>query len=300
MFLQKLKNYLFEYFYFNKQERNGIFILLVILISLIFFRLLLPKFYEKENQINVIEVKIPEFSQDDLIQEEIKKEKNNFKESYFKNHLFVFDPNTITEQEAVLLGFKPKTAETLLKFRAKGGKFKKSEDLKKVFGVSDRLYSILEPYILISSEPIKTLKVDSIKKPLVKSKELLELNAADSLGLVYLKGIGPGFSSRIMKYRKKLGGFHSLIQLKEVYGMTDSLYEILTSQILINPGSVRKIHINSIDFNSLRQHPYFSYQASNIIINYRTKHGLITENGLKELGVFNEDKLKLILPYIEF
>lgn len=298
MLFQSLRNKLFEYFYFNKQERNGVFILFLILLIVVFIRLILPSLFVKENQITVIEVKTPS---KDISSKYIQQQQQaSLLKNEFQKRLFVFDPNTITEKEAVLLGFKPKTAQTLLKFRAKGGKFKKPEDLKKVFGVSDKLYLQLEPYILITSELIKFDKVDSVKIPVAKSKELLELNSADSLGLVYLKGIGPGFSSRIIKYRKKLGGFHSLLQLKEVYGMTDSLYEILTSQILINPGSVRKIHINSIDFNSLRQHPYFSYQVSNIIVNYRLKHGLITENVLRELGVFSEDKLKLILPYIEF
>jgi DNA uptake protein ComE-like DNA-binding protein len=298
MLFQSLKNKLFEYFYFNKQERNGVFILFLILLIVVFIRLILPSLYEKENQITVIELKAP--SEEITSKYQQQQQKNYSINNEFQKQLFVFDPNTITEQEAVLLGFKPKTAQTLLKFRAKGGKFKEPEDLKKVFGVSDKLYSILEPYILITSKQIKSEKVDSVKFPVVKSKELLELNSADSLGLVYLRGVGPGFSNRILKYRKKLGGFHSMIQLKEVFGMTDSLYNLVSEQIVLNPGSIRKIYINAIDFYTLRQHPYFSYQVSNIIINYRLKHGLITENVLRELGVFSEEKLKLILPYIEY
>jgi competence protein ComEA len=69
----------------------------------------------------------------------------------------------------------------------------------------------------------------------VSAKTVVEINTADSLSIVYLKGIGPGFTKRIMKYRAMLGGFHSINQLKEVYGMTDSTFTLLSSQIKLDP-----------------------------------------------------------------
>jgi len=128
----------------------------------------------------------------------------------------------------------------------------------------------------------------------------VEINSADSLSIVFLKGIGPGFTKRIIKYRTMLGGFHSINQLKEVYGMTDSLFLILTSQIQLYPNAVTKIPINAIDFNSLRKHPYFNFQLAQAIINYRLKHGKLTEEDIKALGMFSDEKLKLILPYLSY
>jgi competence protein ComEA len=297
MLIQKIKDFCFDYFYFNKQERNGVLVLVVILFFIALIRLLLPSFYNRNNEISVIafEAKLP-------ISKEQSKTRSfqiNSKTSNINKPLFVFDPNTMSEEEALMLGFKAQTIKTLIKYRAKGGKFQKPEDLKKVYGVSTYLFNQLEPYILIAKKENYQIKIDStLIAP--KSKQTLELNSADSLGLVYLKGIGPGFTKRILNYRKRLGGFHSLIQLKEVYGMTDSLFQLVSEQVLLNKGTIKKIYINSIDFNTLRMHPYFSYQTSNLIINYRFKHGAFTEESFKNLDVFNEDKLKLILPYLEF
>jgi len=297
MLIQKIKDFCFDYFYFNKQERNGVLVLVVILFFIVLIRLLLPSFYNRNNEISVIafEAKLP-------ISKEQSKTRSfqiNSKTSNINKPLFVFDPNTMSEEEALMLGFKAQTIKTLIKYRAKGGKFYKPEDLKKVYGVSTYLYNQLEPYILIAKKENYQIKIDStVIAPI--SKQTLELNSADSLGLVYLKGIGPGFTKRILNYRKRLGGFHSLIQLKEVYGMTDSLFQLVSEQVLLNKGTIKKIYINSIDFNTLRMHPYFSYQTSNLIINYRFKHGAFTEESFKNLDVFNEDKLKLILPYLEF
>lgn len=220
--------------------------------------------------------------------------------------LFVFDPNTVSFDDAQKLGFSKKLSLTLVNFRNKGGKFFKPEDLKKLYGLSSKLYENLEPYILISS--IKSsYKRDSVffnsprnyeKKNSIKS--LVELNTADSLSIVYLKGIGPGFTKRILKYRAMLGGFHSINQLKEVYGMTDSTFVLLSSQIKLDAYAIQKIPINTIDFNSLRRHPYFNFQSAQAIINFRLKHGKLSEVDIKGLGVFSDEKLNLILPYLSY
>ena len=82
--------------------------------------------------------------------------------------------------------------------------------------------------------------------------------------------------------------------------MTDSLFLVLSSQIKLNPDAVTKIPINAIDFNSLRKHPYFNFQIAQAIINYRSKHGKLTEEDIKALGMFSDEKLSLILPYLSY
>ena len=201
---------------------------------------------------------------------------------------------------------------TLVNFRNKGGKFFKPDDLKKLYGLSPKLFEELEAYVLIpntSKEYPKYLKKDSIfKKEYPKNtyekkvylKEAIEINTADSLSIVYLKGIGPSFTKRIIKYRTLLGGFHSMSQLKEIYGMTDSLYLNLSSQIKLNKNNITKIPINVVDLNTLRKHPYFSFASAQALINFRTKHGKLTEQDIKGLGVFNEEKVTLLLPYLSY
>lgn len=305
MVFQKIKSFLFNFFHFNKQERNGVFVLSVIIVILLAVRLIIPLLNNDANTVQFITI-------NSSVNSTTKEETQQIEGSpvvdgsqlKVSNERFVFNPNTITEEDAQKLGLSKKLSSTLINFRNKGGKFFKPEDLKKLYGLSPELYKELEPYILIpnSSHQFKKDTVYSTRpfEKKVYTKTLVEINTADSLSIVYLKGIGPGFTKRIMKYRTMLGGFHSLNQLKEVYGMTDSTFVLLSSQIKIDEQSITKIPINVIDFNSLRKHPYFNFQSAQAIINFRFKHGKLTEEDVKALGVFSEEKLRLILPYLSY
>lgn len=303
----KIREWLFNFFHFNKQERNGVFMLCVIIALLFVIKLLIPVLAGDSAEVQFITVEVQNGRTD-------KVNNNGHTETAIESkistkdlsqELFVFNPNTITQDDAQRLGFSGKLSRTLMNFRSKGGKFYKTEDLKKLYGMPQALYQKLEAYVLI---PNSVKEKDSVKliisKNFIKEKKdtkpLVDLNSADSLSIVELRGIGPAFTKRILKYRKLLGGFHSLEQLKEVYGMNDSLFNMLASQILINPDNMVKIPINAIDLNSLRSHPYFTYQTAIAVINFRKKHGRLNEQNIKDLGVFNQEKLSKILPYLSY
>lgn len=307
MVFQKIRSFLFNFFHFNKQERNGVFVLCVIIVVLFGIRLLMPLLYNDSNSVQFITIAPSNLPQENNPETEFVSEggikgSSAIKTSYER---FVFNPNSVSEEDAQKLGMSKKLSATLINFRNKGGKFFKPEDLKKLYGLSPKLFEELEPYILIPNSRSE-FKRDTVypttrafeKK--VYTKTIVELNTADSLSIVYLKGIGPGFTKRIMKYRTMLGGFHSVNQLKEVYGMTDSTFVLLSSQIKLDPNSISKIPINVIDFNSLRKHPYFNFQSAQAIVNYRLKHGKLSEESFRGLGIFSEDKLRLILPYLSY
>lgn len=301
--VQKIRSYLFNFFHFNKQERNGVFVLCFIIVILFAVRLLMPLMSGDNNNVQLMTV-VNAAPSEKVIESEKKETKEIKHNLLVSGQRFVFNPNTVTEDDAQKLGFSKKLSATLINFRRKGGKFFKAEDLKKLYGLSPKLYEELESYILI---PQKEYKRDSAfaNKPRtyekkIYTKELVEINTADSLSIVFLKGIGPGFTKRIIKYRTMLGGFHSMNQLKEVYGMTDSLYINLSSQIKLDANALTKIPINAIDFNSLRKHPYFNFQSAQAIVNYRAKHGKLTEADVISLGIFSDEKLRLIMPYLSY
>ncbi len=303
MLFRKIKSSLFNFFHFNKQERNGVFVLCIIIAVLFGVRLLMPFVLNRNDQVQLINISIPSIVSGE--KESVKKESvTSSNQVSSATDRFVFNPNTITEEDAIKLGLSKKLSSTLINFRNKGGKFYKPEDFKKLYGVTAQLYNELEQYMLIPGHK-KELRTDTVfpKRNFEKklfTRTLLEINTADSMSIVFLKGIGPGFTKRIIKYRNLLGGFHSLDQLKEIYGMTDSLFTTLSSQILVNQSVITKIPINQVDFNTLKKHPYFNFQAAQAIINFRNKHGKLSESDIKTLGVFNEEKLKLILPYLSY
>ncbi len=300
---QKIKLFFFNFFHFNKQERNGVFVLFVILALLFSVKLLMPVFVSNDDKVTFNSESLSQINPNDTLIIEtlpiVKSEKNSFQEK----ELFVFNPNTINSEEALKLGFSKKLTATLINFRNKGGKFFKPEDLKKLYGLSPKLFQSLESYILIPNNKKEFNRDSTNFKSFPKksyTKTILELNTADSLSIVYLKGIGPSFTKRIIKYRNMLGGFHNINQLKEVYGMTDSLFLILNSQVQIDKSKLSSIPINVIDLNSLRKHPYFNFQTAQAIINFRFKHGKLTEKDIIDLGIFNSEKLSVILPYFTY
>jgi len=157
--MKQLIEFLLKYFGFNKRERNGIIALCGLLLVLILVRVFLPS-SSKEVKIDMVKLDTLAIQQKEKTEE---RKYNNYgkNDSVFPSNkntqgkesvLFPFDPNTINAEEAAKLGFPEKTANILLNFRSKGGKFKSKEDLKKLYGLKEELYKKLEPFILIKQE----------------------------------------------------------------------------------------------------------------------------------------------------
>lgn len=303
-----LHNILYGYFHFNRQEVNGLFVLMVILCIALAVRISIPYLLPSNGVVEVAKIDWDKLAAADSVNQLA--QKRSFKADTFHREMatveysrFVFDPNTISAAEAVQLGFTEKTAKTLVNFRSKGGKFRQPADLKKLYGISEALYSDLEPYILIAAQP--AFKKDSAyrawpKKYPEKKAYHIELNSADSAAIVMLKGIGPSLTKRILKYRSMLGGFYSTSQLKEVYGMPDSTLQVIAGSISVDPQLITRIQVNKIEFNELRKHPYLTFQVTQAIINYRTKHGALTPENIKSIAALDPEKLQRLMPYLSF
>ncbi|MFC3559709.1 ComEA family DNA-binding protein [Pedobacter jamesrossensis] len=160
------------------------------------------------------------------------------------------------------------------------------------------------PYIEIENQSIvypkknfEYQKKEYGKKALV----IVDFNSADSAKLDEIKGVGPAFASRILKYRERLGGFYKKEQLMEVYGLDSLKYAEIKDQISINLSSIRTTNINTADFNALKSSPYLSYKQINAIIQYRKQHGNYNAiNDLKKIVILTPQILDKIAPYITF
>jgi DNA uptake protein ComE-like DNA-binding protein len=130
---------------------------------------------------------------------------------------------------------------------------------------------------------------------------VIELNSADSAKLTGLRGIGPSFAMRIVRYRDRLGGFYRKEQLEEVFGLDSATYAGLQAQVKVDPLQVKKIHINKITFEGLSHFPYLTYKQMNAIINFREQHGAYASIGdMKNIAILDESVLHKIEPYITF
>lgn len=209
---------------------------------------------------------------------------------------FDFDPNELSREQWLEMGLNEGQVRSILKFRSKGGQFRSKEDFKKMYVISDEEYSVLEPFILL---PDKHVKYDRTQPEIEKEVVNIEINTADTAALQKVKGIGPVFATRIVRYRQKLGGFINIEQILEVNGIDSSNFSSISSQLYVNPYAIRKVRVNEADLNELSTHPYISYNIALSLINYRKQHGRFEVlSDIKNSLLVNDEVYEIISPYL--
>lgn len=132
-----------------------------------------------------------------------------------------------------------------------------------------------------------------------KTKSIpIELNTADSGTLVKIKGIGPYYASKILHYRKRLGGFYAITQLKEIK-MTYFNLDSSAHFFIVNPNLICKTDLDTMSFKSILHHPYLEYEDVQMIFNAKRKFGSVSYSILEEKGILPAYKLKKIKPYFK-
>jgi DNA uptake protein ComE-like DNA-binding protein len=153
---------------------------------------------------------------------------------------------------------------------------------------------------LIEQESPAVLGQKASKSSLSK-KPVVDLNNCDTASLVPLPGIGPVLSSRIVRYRNLLGGFVTVDQLREVYGLSEETFAMISTMVKADSLVIRKILINEWDFKQLIRHPYFQRSEVSAILKYRELKGRITSfDVLLENNLISAETGKKIRPYLEF
>ena len=136
--------------------------------------------------------------------------------------------------------------------------------------------------------------------PVSRGKERFDVNKATAKRLQTIAGIGPVLSTRIVKYRDKLGGFVSPDQYAEVYGLSESVLKKLKDQGYIhNTFRPTQIHLNSDSIKTMVAHPYLSYAEVLRIVRYREKHGLFRHmHAWKEARLLQPAQMEKMAPYL--
>ncbi len=241
--------------------------------------------------------------------------KSDFTDAKAKTYKhFNFDPNTATVAQFIELGLPEFIAKRIEKYRNKGGKFRKKEDLAKIYGLYPETYERLEPYIMLPSAEdasVNTPQAEIIAQPVLPEKTFtpapkkaetlarFDLNTADTTQLKLIRGIGAGYAKRIVKFRDILGGFANAEQIRETYGLPPETADELLKYGYVS-GNIRKLKINQLSIAELR-HPYLKFAQARAIIAYREQHGNFKSiDDLRQIKIMEEATIQKIAPYLEF
>ena len=252
-------------FHFTSSERVGIIALLSISITIIFIL----------NSLNPeIQNTIPQIRNKKLTSNHFRKYQTRPKNGHTKNYtFFVFDPNTLPFDGFIKMGLSEKQATVIMRYRAKGGKFKTASDFAKIYSISDEDHKAFKPYIKID-----TTLFPREKKWHVFHKQIMtqDLNISTEDDLIKLPHIGCSRAHTIIAFREKLGGYFSVDQLYELYGFTHELVDSIKPLFTIDSVNHKRININTASFSEMKSHPYFKFFTTKKIIDYRKIKGVIS------------------------
>ena len=284
-------------FYISKKSRRG----LTVLFFLAFFIVLIPRLYVHFLKVDTVLIKKP------LIKAETKtnnsKSKENKKKYSKKKKKLVyrspkgkFDPNEYTHEDWMYLGLSEKQTNVIMRFL--NHKIYTNEALKKIYVLPDTVYHLIKDSTVYPAH-IFDEKETFVKKKSPSITKFLELNTIDSLELISINGIGPFYASQIINYRNKLGGFYKREQLMEIWKMKEETYQALMESLIIDTSTLQKIHLNTVSFEKLKNHPYLSYSQANSIVKMRTQLGRFDSiSSIKKSKLINDDTFLRVRPYL--
>jgi len=312
----EVKKWWKDYFTFSKKERIGIIVLLLLIVLV----WILPEIFRKPIPLEPLvqlDAAIKDSHQVFVPHKGEQLDKDNVFPKVIKP--FPFNPNTIDAKGWQALGLQPKTISTIQHYIEKGGRFRQPEDLRRIYGIHSDLADQLIPFVNIPSS--NNSKRPSYKRdtgfgsrkwykdtvgstynkvPYKRKWETIDINLADSIAFVSLPGIGPTLAQRIIRFRDNLGGFLTINQILEVYGIKDSVFQLIQPRLACT-GIMHKISINQADVNTLNKHPYINFQEAKAIVNFRAQHGYFKQpDELLQLILLNDQWLQKIKPYLNF
>jgi len=299
-----------SYFHFTRKDRIAV----LVLATLILLALLLPRWVSRmaagrtiagDTSWIVLLGETPDSGKRGPKRDQVYASREEFTGPVMDGELFYFDPNTLDEPGWRRLGLRPKTIATIRHYLQKGGRFYKPADLGKIYGLAPGEFSRIAPYIRIeeAAGPQRygtNIPYASLPFPRKENPGPVDINSADTTALIALPGIGSKLASRIIAFREKLGGFHSIAQVAEVYGIKDSVFAMIRPFLLCEKGRLAKLNINTATVEELKTHPYIRSLLARQLVAYRDQHGAFEKmEDLKKIFIVTDSIYNRIAPYVE-
>ena len=282
-----------SHFWYNKSQRNGIF-LLVLLILLLQISIYTDVFSsDKITDVDQSELLAFQYEIDSLKAIEIENRKPK---------MYPFNPNYITDYKGGQLGMSLEEIDRLLAFRKTNKFINSKKEFQKVTKVSDSLLDKISQYFKFPDWVVKRNQQKPVLSLLganqfhYKNKKnkvsTTDINKATAEDFKTISGIGPAFSERIIKYRSKLQGFSFESQVNEVWGLDKEVVEKVVSIFkIIEKPAIKKVNVNTVTFKELLINPYLDYELCKKIFNYRDEVAELQD--ISELKNIDDFPLKL-------
>ncbi len=287
-----------EYFSFNKDQRIGLSVLVVLIIVLQLLYFFVDFSFQESTS--------KEEQQWLSMQTEIDSMKAIASDNSYK--MYPFNPNFITDFKGYKLGMKVEEIDRLLAFRKTNKYVNSAEEFQKVTKISDSLLIVIAPYFKfpdwVKNKKQYVAYEKSNFKDFTKKEKItvLDINQATKEDLIKIYGIGDGISERILKQKELLGGFVSMSQMEDVWGLSPEVIAELNKYFKVGAlPSVKKIDINNISTKEMSKFPYFKYALAREIVTFRSMNGGIkSAEDLIKIKSFPVEKIKIIALYLDF
>ncbi len=287
-----------SHFTFNKQQRSGILLLLLLIVSLLCVYWFVD--FSEEDTFDTSSAEIVSMQNEldslRLVEAENRKPKK-----------YPFNPNFITDYKGYVLGMSNDEIDRLLQYRKEGKWINSAADFKRVTGVSDSLLNELRPYFkfpdwVTNPNPKNDFKDYKSEKGFAEKPfaQKIDLNKATEEQLQQVSGIGEALSQRIVSYREKLGGFSNDLELNSVYGLNPEVVQRTLNLFTVKtPRKITKINVNKASASDIATIPGISFEMAKKIWEYRRLREKITNiQELDKIEGMTERKLQLIQLYL--
>ena len=286
------------YFIFSREQRKGVFVLcgIIIVLQILYFFVnfsaLAKEFPEKQKWLS--------------LQSQIDSMKIVGKKELPK--IYLFNPNFITDYKGYKLGMSVQEIDRLLAFRKENKYVNSAKEFQNVTQVSDSLLNAIAPLFKFpdwvnNNKQFKSYGRYSNKAFTKKEKIVfIDINKATKENLINIYGIGEAISIRILKQKENLGGFVSMEQMKDVWGLSPEVIANLNTHFKVSViPNFKKIDINNASLKELSQFSYFRFPLAKEIVTFRSMHGDIKNiEDLTKIKGFPVDKIKIIELYLVF
>lgn len=296
------------HFWFHKSQRNGVLLLVLLIVFLQMVYVFADFSSAPDNETN-------DALNNSVL--ELEKELDSLERlaaNKLEGKRYPFNPNFISDYKGYRLGMSVAQINRLHAFRARGKYVNSIEEFKEVTKVSDSLLRVISPYFKFPDWVIaKRQKERLFQKEEAQHQKALQrfktnrkhipsdINQVSAQDIANKAGVSLLDATKIISYREMIKGFTYIQQLSEVpkvpANVLRNTIEVFSIQ---EKPSIDKINVNTASFKEILSIPYINYELCKEIVDYREEVAELQNIAeLKNINNFPLNKYDRIVLYLK-